>query len=105
MIDLTADLSTEGTSTVFQANANLKRLAGIAEKKKITWDKPVKITVQGKQSPDTLTLDMFNVDSSFLQASGSGDNQNIKLNLFSDIGTALSEFEKFIDLGGLGACW
>jgi hypothetical protein len=100
MIDMTADISTPESTLLFAANANLKRLVGTAGKKKISWDKPVTITVQGTQSPDALILDQLTIDSSFLQADGKGDSDAMQLQLAADIGTALKEFEKFIDLNG-----
>ncbi|MFT5700695.1 MAG: hypothetical protein ACI8ZB_003580 [Desulforhopalus sp.] len=99
-IDIKTDLALVGSDTNFDANAHLTRLIGSAGKKNISWKTPIDILVQGKQSPETLTLDLLKIESSFLQAKGSGDSETMQLNLAADIGAALLEVEKFIDLNG-----
>ena len=100
VIDINADLSTAESSTNFKANAHLQRLAGSTGKKKISWKKPVDITVVGHMAGDTPALDQLTIESSFLQAKGSEDDKAIQLAVAADIGTALKELEQFIDLGG-----
>ncbi len=100
IIDIKADVSSIGSVTKIDANAHLNRLAGSTGKKKISWKKPVNITLQGKLDTQTPTLDQLTIESSFLQANGSGDSNAIDVQVTADIGTALQELEQFINLDG-----
>jgi len=100
MIDVKADLTTAGTASVFDANVHLDRLIGSTGKKNISWKKPVDIAVQGNLNNEAITLDKLTVDSSFLQANGSGNADAMKLQVAADIGSALNELEQFVQLGG-----
>jgi len=100
IIDIKADVTTAGTATVFDANVHLDRLTGSTGKKNISWKKPVDILVQGKLNNEVITLDKLSVESSFLQATGSGNVDAMKLQVVADIGSALKEVEQFVQLGG-----
>ena len=100
IIDIKADVSSTGPVMKIKANAHLNRLTGSTGEKKISWKKPVDITVQGNLNAQTPTLDQLKIESSFLQANGSGDSNAIHLRVAADIGTALHELEQFINLDG-----
>lgn len=103
IIDIKADLTTVGAATLFDTNIHLDHLAGSTGKKNISWKKPVDILAQGKLKDNAVTLDKLTVDSSFLQASGSGNADAMKLQVAADIGAALKEVEQFVQLGGLAS--
>lgn len=100
IIDIQANATSSGAATAFDANVHLNQLTGSTGKKNISWEKPVDIIVQGNLKDEVITLDKLAVKSSFLQANGSGDISAMKLQLAADIGTALQELEKFVQLGG-----
>ncbi len=100
LIDIKAGASSSGSATAFDANIHLNQLTGSTGEKNISWEKPVDIIVQGNLKDEAITLDRLAVDSSFLQATGSGDADAMKLQVAADIGAALKEVEKFVQLGG-----
>ena len=100
LIDIKADVTTAGTATVFDANVHLDRLTGSTGKKNISWKNPVDLLVQGNLNNEAITLDKLTVESSFLQATGSGNADAMKLQVAADIGSALKEVEQFVQLGG-----
>lgn len=101
MIDIDANLNNSNGETLFNASGHLKRLVGKAGKKKISLNQPVDINIAGSQNNKTINLDNLAIASSFLTAKGSGNSNAMQLNVKSDIGAALKELEKFIDLDGL----
>ena len=100
LIEIKANAKSTGPATAFDANVHLDRLTGTTAGKNISWEKPVDIMVQGNLKDEALTLDRLAVESSFLQATGSGNADAMKLQVAADIGTALQELEKFVQLGG-----
>lgn len=100
IIDIKADASSSGSATAFDANIHLNQLTGSTGGKNISWEKPVDIIVQGNLKDEVITLDRLAVDSSFLQATGSGDAGAMTIQVAADIGAALKELEKFVQLGG-----
>jgi len=100
IIDIKADATSSGSATAFDATVHLNQLTGSTGKKNISWEKPVDIIVQGNLNNEAITLDRLAIESSFLQATGSGDAGAMKLQVAADIGTALKELEKFVQLGG-----
>ena len=103
IIDIKADLTTAGGATLFDTNVHLDRLAGSTGTKNISWKKPVDILAQGNLRGDAVTLDKLTIDSSFLQANGSGNTDAMKLQVTADIATALKEIEQFVQLEGLAS--
>jgi len=99
-IDLKAKVTGTDKSTSFDATVRLAKLEGVAGKKKISWDKPVNLEARGEQGEDGLRLDKFGVQSTFLNGTGQGDINNMKVQLKADIGLALKEIGKFIHLDG-----
>lgn len=99
-ITIDADLSSIDGVAVFAVNAHLQHLVGVAEKTKISWKEPVDITIKGQQTSEAINVDQFTVQSAFLQANGSGNSEKMQIKLATDIGAALQELEKFIDLSG-----
>jgi len=99
-VDLKAKVIGTDKSTSFDATVRLAKLEGVAGKKKISWDKPVNMEVRGERGTDGLRLDKLVVQSTFLNGTGQGDINNMKVKLKADIGLALKEIGKFIQLDG-----
>lgn len=99
-IDLNAKVTATDKTTLFDTSAGLDKLQGVAGKKKLVWDKPVKLEARGEQSPAGLKLENFIVQSAFLNGKGQGDINHMKVELVADIGLALEEVGKFIQLEG-----
>ena len=100
MVDLNAKVRAVDQDTHFDGSARLDQLQGVAGGKKIAWDTPVIIEARGMQGTEGLKLDTFTVQSAFLNGTGQGDDSHMKVQLAADIGKALSEIEKFIQLEG-----
>ena len=97
-IDIIAKVTATDQTTHFDGSASLKKLQGFAGKKKIAWDKPVTLEAKGEQSPEGIRLENFVVQSSFLNGKGQGDLNHMQVELASDLGAALMEIEKFLQL-------
>jgi len=82
----------------FRANALVDGLAGLHEGKKIALDEPFSFTIEGKQGSTGLRLDKLEVASSFINGTGSGDLNDLEINLKADLGSALREVSKFVSL-------
>jgi hypothetical protein len=97
-IDLIAKVTTTDEATLFEGSARLDKLQGLSGKKKLSWNKPVTLIARGEQSQKGLRLENFTVQSSFLNGSGQGDMNHMQIQLKADIGAALVEIEKFIQI-------
>lgn len=97
-LNLDATLGGTDTTTSFDASALLDGLQGKAGKSKISLDKPITVQARGEQSSTGLRLDNFNVQSSFANGQGQGDMNKMQLTLAADLGAALKEIEKFIQV-------
>lgn len=95
-----AKVGISGGSTDFDGSARLDSLQGTAGDQKLIWDKPLIFEAKGEQNANGLRLDNFKVKSSFINGSGQGDFNHMKIQLAADIGLALKEVEKFIQLEG-----
>ncbi len=82
----------------FRANALVDGLAGLHEGKKIALDEPFSFTIEGNQGSTGLRLDKLEVASSFINGTGSGDLNDLEINLKADLGSALREVSKFVSL-------
>ncbi len=83
---------------LFNGRAQLKHLQGRAANKTISWNQPVTIELKGEQGKGGLRLDHFTARSSFLDAQGHGTSDDIQFNMRADLGAALKEIQKFIQL-------
>ncbi len=99
-VDLSMKMSAAGNDTHFEGSALLDQLQGAAGGKKLVWDTPVRLEARGMQRPEGLQLDDFTVQSAFLNGTGQGDINQMKVQLSADIGGAMTEIEKFIQLDG-----
>jgi len=99
-VGLKANVRGSGKTINFDGSARLDQLQGIAGGKKIAWDKPVVFEARGEQNSAGFRLDNFVVQSAFLNGIGKGDFNHMKIELMADIGAALKEVEKFIQLEG-----
>ncbi len=99
-VDLGMKVRAAGNDTHFEGSALLDQLQGAAGGKKLAWDTPVRLEARGTQGSAGLQLDNFTVESSFLNGSGQGDLNQMKVQLSADIGEAMTEIEKFIQLDG-----
>ena len=97
-LNLEATLGGTDTTTSFDASALLDGLQGKAGKSNISLDKPITVQARGEQSQTGLRLDNFNVQSSFANGQGQGDMNKMQLTLAADLGAALKEIEKFIQV-------
>lgn len=97
-LNLDATLGGTDTAISFDTSARLDGLLGMAGKKKIVLDKPITVQATGEQSSTGLRLDNFNVQSSFANGQGQGDMDKMQLALTADLGAALKEVEKFIQV-------
>lgn len=97
-ISLEAKINTTDAITAFDGNAKLDQLQGKAENKKIAWDKPISVELKGRHGRQGVFLENFTLHSSFLTGKGHGDLNGMEANLTADLGTALGEVEKFIQV-------
>lgn len=97
-IDLNAQLEQSTNTTAFDASATLDQLEGIAAKKRISLEKPITLVAKGENSPAGIQLDNFTIQSSFLNAMGEGDINKMQVVASADIGGALKEVKKFINV-------
>jgi translocation and assembly module TamB len=95
---LSASVEKTREITSFQGDARIDRLQGISNGKKLSWDKPVTVNVQGDIRPDGMRLQNMSLRSAFLNADGRGDMRNMQVNLSADIKAALKELKKFIQI-------
>jgi hypothetical protein len=100
MVDLNVKVRAAGKDTHFDGSARLDQLQGVAGGKKLAWDTPVILEARGTQSSEGLQLDNFNVQSAFLNGTGQGDINQMEIQLAADIGEAMKEIAKFIQLDG-----
>ena len=100
MVDLNVKVRAVGKDTHFDGSARLDQLQGVAGGKKLAWDTPVILEARGTQSSEGLQLDKFTVQSAFLNGTGQGDINQMKIQLAADIGEAMKEIAKFIQLDG-----
>ena len=82
----------------FTVDGRVEGLAGIREGQKISLSKPFTLSLDGQQGQGGLRLENFAVRSSFLEGEGQGDLNDLQLSLNADLGAALAEISKFIDL-------
>ena len=99
-VDLSMKVRAAGNDTHFEGSALLDQLQGAAGGKKLAWDTPVRLEARGTQGSAGLQLDNFTVESAFLNGTGQGDLNRMKVQLSADIGEAMTEIEKFIQLDG-----
>ena len=99
-VDLSMKVRAAGTETHFEGSALLDQLQGAAGGKKLAWDTPVRLEARGAQRSEGLQLDNFTIQSAFLNGTGQGDINQMKVQLSADIGEAMTEIEKFIQLDG-----
>ncbi|MFW2365254.1 MAG: hypothetical protein ACN4GW_02495 [Desulforhopalus sp.] len=99
-LNLDATVGGTETSTSFDTNARLDGLGGMAGKKKISLDKPITLQARGEQNSKGLRLDNFDIQSSFANGKGQGNMDQMQLTLAADLGAALKEIEKFIEVEG-----
>ena len=95
---LAAKVETAGDTTAFEGDVRIDQLKGINAGKTISWDKPVTVNATGEMRPDGLRLKNLALRSSFLNADGQGDLQNMRVNLSADLEAALKELKKFIQI-------
>ena len=99
-VDLSMKVRATGKDTHFEGSAGLDQLQGVAGGKKLAWNTPVRLEARGTQSSEGLQLDNFTVQSAFLNGTGQGDINQMKIQLAADIGEAMKEIAKFIQLDG-----
>ncbi len=99
-VDLSMKVRATAKDTHFEGSAHLDQLQGIAGGKELAWDTPVRLEAKGTQSSEGLQLDNFTVQSAFLNGTGQGDINQMKIQLAADIGEAMKEIAKFIQLDG-----
>ena len=87
----------QGAST-FTTNAVVEGLAGIRGGKQISLAEPFTFNLTGKQDTETLRLEQFTLTSSFVNGQGSGDLNDLQINLKADLKAALNEISQFISL-------
>lgn len=95
---LAGKVETAEDKTAFEGDVRIDQLKGISDGKAIAWDKPVTVNTTGEMRPDGLQLKNLALRSSFLNADGQGDLQNMRLNLSADLEAALKELKKFIQI-------
>ncbi|NNK94708.1 MAG: hypothetical protein HKP41_10190, partial [Desulfobacterales bacterium] len=100
IVDLKVKLRAADKDTHFDGSARLDQLQGVAGGKNLAWDTPVIFEARGIQSSEGLQLDNFTVQSAFLNGTGQGDINQMKIQLAADIGEAMKEIAKFIQLDG-----
>lgn len=99
-VSVKARVGTSDGNTDFDGSARLDSLQGTAGDKKLIWDKPFIFKAKGEKNAEGLRLDNFAIKSAFINGSGQGDFNHMKIQLAADIGSALKEVEKFIQLEG-----
>jgi len=97
-IDVNAKITATDKAAFFDTSVRLDKLQGTAGNKRLAWDEPVTLVARGEQNPEGIRLENFTVQSSFLNGKGQGDINHMQVQLAADIGTALKEIEKFIQL-------
>lgn len=97
-IDLNAQVNLDQSTTTFDTKASLDQLEGIAGNKKISLDKSVTLLTKGENSPAGLKLENLAIQSSFLNGQGQGDINKMQVAASADIGAALKEIKKFINV-------
>jgi hypothetical protein len=95
---LAAKVETTEDKTAFEGDVRIDQLKGLSDGKTISWDKPVTVNATGEMRPDGLQLKNLALRSSFLNADGQGDLQNMRVNLSADLEAALKELKKFIQI-------
>ena len=98
---LTAEssLSSQEGTTRARSAINIVGLVAKRDGREIALDKPISLTAELSQSARGVSLDRFELSSSFAQASGSGTAEKFDLTATSDLAAATAEARKFVDLG------
>lgn len=99
-LNLDATVGGIDNATSFDTSVRLEGLQGSTGQKKISLEKPITLQARGEQNPTGLRLDHFRILSSFADGQGQGDMNKMQLTLAADLGAALQEIEKFIQVGG-----
>ena len=109
LVNLAAKLDLEDDVARIDASVRMDRLEGMSEGRPLVWDQPVEIELRALKGADVLRVEQLTATMPFLQAEGSGDLADFALSINSDLGLALAEAGKFVDLqewamaGTLGA--
>ncbi|SDP63468.1 AsmA family protein [Desulforhopalus singaporensis] len=99
-IDTTAHVTSSGPATMFDLKTTLQHLKGVADNRAVSWNEPITVVAKGIKDQTGIGLDLFSIDSPFLQGKGHGNNDGMELQLAGDIGKGLTRIARFIDLGG-----
>lgn len=95
---LAAKVASTGQTTSFEGDANIDRVQGVSNGRRLSWDQPMMLKARGEAGPAGLRLDNLSLRSAFLNGDGHGDMRNMKLKLSADLQTALNELKKFIEM-------
>ena len=95
---LSADVKTADGITSFDSSARIDQLSGVSKGQKLSWNKPISVKARGEKRAQEIRIDNLSLRSSFLNADGRGDLDNMQVTLSADLAAALKELQKFIDI-------
>ena len=98
MVDLTASLVSERWRRHDRGGRVDEPAGGCERGGSARWDQPVDVRLKMVQGPNVLRVEYLKAQTPFLQAEGKGDLADLSVSLQSDLGRALAELGKFVDL-------
>jgi hypothetical protein len=100
-ISLALASDTAAAGQRWDGRVEASNLAAMHAGRRLTWDKPVTITVAAHETDGAVVFDNVSCDSSFLQLVGSGTPERGSAELSGDLSRFASELNQFVDLGNL----
>ncbi len=100
-IELLASGHPQQSGTTWTGLVETKQLAGTANGRPITWDKPLALQFSLHDSDRGVTIDRAVCTSSFLQVSAAGSLDNLTATAQFDLERLLAELKQFSDLNEL----
>jgi len=101
-LNITLKGAKEGTLSSLEGKLSLPELSGALEGREVNLSEPIHADFKLLIDEDTPKLENFNINSSFLSGNGSGDLQNLNVDLNANLAALLTELSQFKELNGLG---
>jgi len=100
---LKSDITTDEKAANLALALRVEDLAASQQGRRISLNEPVLLALRATRDAKGPRLDSFELTSSFANATGQGSLEQLDFTLTSDLGAAMREIAKFVDVGDASA--
>jgi hypothetical protein len=101
VVDLVLNADAKHEGLVWQGKLETSQLTALSGGQTFSWERPVLLTFEAHETPETLVVDRLQGDADFLELQGEGTATDGHLAATFDLDRLSRELSRFIDLGSL----